>query len=178
MHVTQRFPSLCHWGAFTAVVEQGRFVRTDPFALDPSPSALLDALPEVVYSQSRVARPSVREGWLKHRDRRRTGHDTFVEVDWNTALELVDAELKRVRAEHGAEGIFGGSQGWASAGRVHHAGSQLKRFLFSGGGCVDKVGNYSFGTALFLLPHVIGTAGPVSGQVTDWTNVCAHTPQC
>ena len=79
--MTQRFPSLCHWGAFTAVVEQGRFVRADPFALDPSPSALLGALPEVVYSKSRVARPSVREGWLKHRDRRRTGHDTYVEVD-------------------------------------------------------------------------------------------------
>jgi biotin/methionine sulfoxide reductase len=117
----------------------------------------------------------VREGWLKHRDRRRTGHDTYVEVAWDTALELVDAELKRVREQHGAEGIFGGSQGWASAGRVHHAGSQLKRFLFSGGGCVDKIGNYSFGTAMFLLPHVIGTAAPVSGLVTDWTNVCDHT---
>jgi biotin/methionine sulfoxide reductase len=175
MHVTQRFPSLCHWGAFTAVVEQGRFVRADPFALDPSPSALLGALPEVVYSKSRVARPSVREGWLKHRDRRRTGHDAYVEVDWDTALELVDAELKRVRAQHGAGGIFGGSQGWASAGRMHHAGSQLKRFLFSGGGCVDKKGNYSFGTAMFLLPHVVGTAGPVTGHVTDWTNVCGHT---
>ena len=54
--MTQRFPSLCHWGAFTAVVEQGRFVHAEPFALDPSPSALLDALPEVVYSKLRVAR--------------------------------------------------------------------------------------------------------------------------
>ena len=173
--MTQRFQSLCHWGAFTAVVEDGRFVRADPFALDPSPSRLLDALPEVVYSTSRVARPSVREGWLKRRDRRRTGHDTYVEVDWDTALALVDGELERVRSEHGAEGIFGGSQGWASAGRMHHAGSQLKRFLFTGGGCVDKKGNYSFGTAMFLLPHVIGTAGPVSGRVTDWENVCGHT---
>jgi len=107
--VTHGFPSLCHWGAFTAVVEQGRFVRADPFALDPSPSALLGALPELVYSNSRVARPSVREGWLKHRDRRRTAPDTYVEVGWGTALDLVDAELKRVRMQHGAEGIFGGS---------------------------------------------------------------------
>ena len=44
--MTQGYPSLCHWGAFTAVVEQGRFVRADPFALDPSPSALLGALHE------------------------------------------------------------------------------------------------------------------------------------
>ena len=171
----QRFPSLSHWGAFSAVVDEGRFVRAEPFALDPSPSPLLDALPEVVYSNMRVARPCVRAGWLKHRDRCRTGHDTYVEVDWETALDLVSSELARVRAEHGADGIFGGSQGWASAGRVHHAGSQLKRFLFTGGGCVDKKGNYSWGTAMFLLPHVIGTASPVSGRVTDWTSVCSHT---
>lgn len=171
----ERFPSLSHWGAFTALVEQGRFVRAEPFALDPSPSPLLDALPEVVYSATRVARPAVREGWLKRRDRRRTGHDVYIEVDWETALGLVAAELARVRSEHGPAAIFGGSQGWASAGRVHHAGTQLKRFLFAGGGCVDKKGNYSWGTAMFLLPHVIGTASPVSGRVTDWESVCGHT---
>lgn len=171
----QRFQSLCHWGAFTAVVDRGRFMRAEPFALDPSPSPLLGALPELVYSKTRVARPSVREGWLKRRDRSRTGHDAFVEVDWDTALDLVASELARIRAEHGATAIFGGSQGWASAGRFHHAGTQLKRFLFAGGGCVDKKGNYSFGTALFLLPHVVGTASPLTGQVTDWTSVCRHT---
>ena len=174
-HVTQRFPSLSHWGAFTAIVENDRFVRAEGFALDPAPSPLLDALPELVYSSTRVARPAVREGWLQHRDRSRTGHDTYVEVDWDVALDLVAAEIARVRAERGAEGIFGGSQGWASAGRVHHAGMQLKRFLFSGGGCVDKKGNYSFGTAMFLLPHVLGTASPVTGRVTDWPSVCRHT---
>jgi biotin/methionine sulfoxide reductase len=173
--VLQRFPSLCHWGAYTALVEDGRFVNAEPFALDPSPSPLLDALPEVVYSKTRVSRPSVREGWLKRRDRQRTGHDTYVEVDWDTALDLVAEELARVRAEYGASGIFGGSQGWASAGRLHHAGTQLKRFLFAGGGCVDKKGNYSFGTAMFLLPHVVGTASPVTGKVTDWSSVCSHT---
>jgi biotin/methionine sulfoxide reductase len=173
--VPQRFSTLCHWGAFTALVENGRFTAAEPFALDPSPSPLLTALPELVYSKARVARPSVREGWLQRRDRRRTGHDTFVEVDWDTALGLVAAEIARVRSVHGAGSIFGGSQGWASAGRVHHAGSQLKRFLFAGGGCVDKKGNYSFGTAMYLLPHVVGTASPVSGKVTDWTSVCNDT---
>lgn len=173
--MNQRFPSLCHWGAFSAVVEHGRFVHAEPFALDPSPSPLLAALPEMVYSNTRVARPSVREGWLKRRDRIRTGHDAYVAVDWDTALQLVATELARVRAEHGAGAIFGGSQGWASAGRLHHAGTQLKRFLFAGGGCVDKQGNYSYGTAMFLLPHVVGTASPVTSKVTDWASVCRHT---
>jgi biotin/methionine sulfoxide reductase len=171
----RRYPSLCHWGAYTAVVENGRFAGAEPFALDPFPSPLLGALPALVYSTSRVAKPAVREGWLRRRDRSRSGHDSYVELDWDTALDLTAQELARVRAEHGPGAIFGGSQGWASAGRVHHAGTQLKRFLFAGGGCVDKKGNYSFGTAMFLLPHIVGTAAPVTGKVTDWVNVCANT---
>ena len=171
----RRYPTLCHWGAYTAVVEDDRFVRAEPFVRDPAPPRLLEAMPELVYSQTRVARPSVREGWLRHRDRNRTGADRYVEVEWDTALDLVAGELARVRAKHGASGIFGGCQGWSSAGRFHHAATQARRFLFSGGGCVDKQGNYSFGTGMFLLPHVIGTDAPIHGHVTDWNNVIRHT---
>ena len=38
-------------------------------------------------------------------------------------------ELGRVRDEHGPGAVFGGSYGWASAGRFHHAQSQVHRFL-------------------------------------------------
>ena len=38
----------------------------------------------------------------------------------------------------------------------------------AGGGCVDQVGNYSWGAAQFFLPHVIGTHDPVAGKVTHW----------
>jgi len=171
---TQRFQSLAHWGAFTAVVENGRFVRAEPFAHDPHPSPMLATLPELVYSPARVRQPTVREGWLRHRDRRRTGHDRWVEVSWDTALSLVADELSRVRAEHGSEAIFGGSYGWSSAGRFHHARTQVRRFLFSGGGCVDQSGNYSWGAAQFFLPYIIGTFAPVSGKVTDWNSIVRH----
>ncbi len=174
----RRFPSLSHWGAFDAVVEDGRLVRCEPFALDPDPSPMLAAIPAMVYSPTRIARPVVREGWLKKRagsDRSARGSERFVEVSWDTALELAAHEVARVRGERGAQGLFGGSYGWSSAGRLHHARTLVRRYLFAGGGCVDQVGNYSWGTAQTLLPHVIGTFAPVAGRVTHWPSIVAHT---
>ena len=175
---TQRFPSLSHWGAFTAVVEDGRVVRCEPFVKDPCPSPMIHAIPAMVHSPLRVQAPAVREGWLKEReasDGARRGADRFVEVSWDTVLGLVAGELARVRARFGPAAIFGGSYGWSSAGRLHHARTLVRRFLFAGGGCVDQVGNYSWGCARFLLPHVIGTYDPVDGKVTDWANILRHT---
>jgi biotin/methionine sulfoxide reductase len=173
-----RVPSLSHWGAFTAVVEGGRVVRCEPFALDPHPSPMLDAISAMVHSPLRIERPAVREGWLKARgssDGSRRGAEPFVEVSWDTALGLVTDEVARVRAGFGAESIFGGSYGWSSAGRFHHARTLVRRFLFAGGGCVDQIGNYSWGCARFLLPHVIGTYAPVDGVVTHWPSIVRHT---
>src|SRR5271170_1733955 len=108
-----RFPSLAHWGAFTALVENGRVIGCEPFARDPAPSAMLAAIPAMVHSPLRITRPAVRKGW--HEGRGRTGSDEFLEVSWDTALGLVAGELSRVRERFGAEAIFGGSYGWSSA---------------------------------------------------------------
>ena len=168
-----RFPSLAHWGAFTALVENGRVVGCEPFARDPAPSNMLNAIPAMVHSPLRIARPAIREGWRQGKER--TGNDRFQEVSWDEALAAVAEELARVRETFGNTAILGGSYGWSSAGRVHHARSLARRFLFLGGGCVDQVGNYSFGAAYFLLPHVIGTFQPVMGEVTDWSSIVKHT---
>jgi biotin/methionine sulfoxide reductase len=168
-----RFPSLAHWGAFTALVENGRVVGCEPFAHDPTPSPMLDAIPAMVHSPLRIARPAIRDGWREGRPR--TGADAFVDVSWDEALAIVADELTRVRETFGAKAIFGGSQGWGSAGRLHHARTQMRRFQMLGGGCVDQVGNYSFGAAYFLLPRVIGTMTPVTGGVTDWSSMLKHT---
>jgi biotin/methionine sulfoxide reductase len=168
-----RFPQLAHWGAYTALVEDGRLVGCEPFARDPAPSNLLDAMPEMVHSPLRVARPAIRDGWREGMPR--TGAETFHEVSWDEALDAVARELARVRADFGNTAILGGSYGWSSAGRVHHARSLLRRFLFLGGGCVDQVANYSFGAAQYLLPRVIGTFQPVVGDVTDWSSIVKHT---
>lgn len=135
-------------------------------------------MPGMVHSALRISRPAIRVGWLRDRhlgDGSRRGHDDYVEVEWDEALALVNAELQRVRTEYGSEAIFGGSYGWSSAGRLHHARTQTHRFLNAGGGCTNQAGNYSWGTAQFLLPHVIGSYTPVTGRVTDWNSIIGHT---
>ncbi|MFC4275096.1 molybdopterin guanine dinucleotide-containing S/N-oxide reductase [Achromobacter aloeverae] len=174
----QRYPQLAHWGAYTAVVRDGRLVDCEPFDQDPHPSRLLETIAPMVYSAHRVARPAVRKAWLASRGesgRELRGRDEFVEVDWDVALDLVAEEIATTRAEHGAQGIFSGSYGWSSAGRLHHARSLIRRFYFAGGGGVDQVGNYSWGTAQFLLPYVIGTYNPLTGRVTSWPSIVEHT---
>jgi biotin/methionine sulfoxide reductase len=83
--------------------------------------------------------------------------------------------LADTKATHGNQAIFGGSYGWSSAGRLHHARTLIRRFLFAFGGCVDQVTNYSWGAAQILLPRVIGSYGPVEGKVTSWRSVVRHT---
>jgi biotin/methionine sulfoxide reductase len=167
-----RFPSLAHWGAYTALVKDGRVIACEPFARDPAPSEMLAAIPEMVHSPLRIARPAIREGW--EQGKQRTGSDRFREVSWDEALAAVVEEISRVRQNFGPTAILGGSYGWSSAGRVHHARTLLRRFLFLGGGCVDQVANYSFGAAQYILPRVIGTFQPVVGDVTDWSSVVKH----
>ncbi|MFP1891985.1 molybdopterin-dependent oxidoreductase [Lonsdalea quercina] len=172
-----RYPHLAHWGAFTAVVEDSRLIGCEPFAADPDPSPMLDSIVPLVYSPQRIRKPAVRRSWLAKRENSDTslrGKEPFVEVDWDVALDLVAEENRRVRDRYGADGLFAGSYGWSSAGRYHHARSQVRRFYFSGGGAVDQAGNYSWGAAQFFLPYVIGTFHPLTGKVTEWRSVADH----
>ncbi|MGY3101867.1 molybdopterin guanine dinucleotide-containing S/N-oxide reductase-like protein [Ewingella americana] len=170
----RRFPQLAHWGAYTAVVEDGRLIRCEPHAADSDPSPMLDSIIPLVYSDKRIRKPAVRRSWLQkreHSNRALRGKEDFVEVDWDVALDLVAEENRRVRDKYGAAGIFTGSYGWSSAGRLHHARSLVRRFYFTGGGGVDQEGNYSWGTAQFFLPYIIGTFTPLTGRVTTWPSV-------
>src|SRR5207237_4684993 len=87
----------------------------------------------------------------------------------------VAGELARVKREHGHGAIMGGSYGWASAGIFHEARTQVRRFLAAFGGFVDQAANYSFGTALAFLPHVLGSAQAVTGPLTSWSSVARHS---
>ncbi len=167
-------PHASHWGAFNAVVRDGRLIEARAPANDPSPSPMLAAIPEMVHGKARIGRPMVREGWLKHRDRNR-GHDRFVEVPWDQAMSLVAEELARVKAEHGNESIFAGSYGWSSAGRFHHAKSQLQRFMNGFGGFTAQKHNYSYAAALALLPHVVGTVAASQGPISSYDGIAANT---
>ncbi|MGI9234285.1 MAG: molybdopterin-dependent oxidoreductase, partial [Woeseiaceae bacterium] len=84
------------------------------------------------------------------------GREPFVPVDWDTALDLAAEALKNAIETGGNESIYGGSYGWASAGRFHHAQGQLKRFLNLIGGFVHSRTSYSAGAAEIITPHILG----------------------
>ena len=158
-------PHASHWGYFDAVVEDGRLVGVRPFARDPFPGSLIQAMPDVVHAPSRIDRPHIRRGWLRGERRGHLrGGDPFVPISWDRAIRLVAEETRRVRAEHGHDAIFGGSYGWSSAGRFHHARTQLHRFLGLGGGYTGQVNAYSYAAGQALMPHVVGTNEILLGE--------------
>ncbi|MEM7291232.1 MAG: molybdopterin-dependent oxidoreductase, partial [Pseudomonadota bacterium] len=120
-----------------------------------------------------MTKPAIRCGWLEGGGIR--GRDRFVEVSWDEALDLVAGELSRVRTEYGNGAIFAGSYGWASAGRFHHAQSQLKRFLNTQGGFVRSEGNYSYNAALVLMPHIVGPFRTQVAEATRWQVIAKHS---
>ncbi|KAA9148579.1 molybdopterin-dependent oxidoreductase [Amycolatopsis acidicola] len=170
-------PTTSHWGAFSADIgADGRLqVAADPD--DPSPSPLLGNLPDSLRHPTRVTAPAVRRGWLEHGpgpDSSR-GNDEFVELGWDEALDLLAAELRRVRDDHGNKAVFGGSYGWASAGRFHHAQSQLRRFLNLFGGFTSSRHTYSNGTSAVVLPHIVGSADDVFRNGSSWPTIVKNT---
>ncbi|MGR3455238.1 molybdopterin-dependent oxidoreductase [Pseudooceanicola sp.] len=166
-----------HWGAFEVDVEGDRIVAARPFAADPHPNDIPSAVPAAVHHRSRVARPSIRRGWLERRDRSGRGSDGYVELPWDEALDIAAEEIDRVRKTHGNEAIFGGSYGWSSAGRFHHAQSQAHRFLNAAGGYVASFGSYSTGCAQAIMPHVLGVnfLQFLYEHQDGWPTIHAHT---
>ena len=170
--------SATHWGAFSPQMKDGKVVGVRPFARDTDPAPMIHAVPDALYHETRIDRPCVRQGWLEHGpdgDRAGRGAEPFVPVSWETALDLVASELARVRDKHGNTSIFGGSYGWSSAGRVHHARTLLHRFLGGLGGFTGQVTNYSYAAGMRIMPHVVGTHRVVSGPLTDWRSITENS---
>ncbi|MBO0677003.1 molybdopterin-dependent oxidoreductase [Mycolicibacterium sp. S2-37] len=169
--------SLTHWGAFTADVESGDIVAVTPPAGDADPSPLLGNLPGSIRHRSRIAAPSVRRGWLDHGPGPSTdrGADEFVEVSWDELTELLADELRRVVDTYGNEAIYGGSYGWASAGRFHHAQSQVHRFLKLLGGYTFSRHSYSLGATGVIMPRVVGTHDDLFKRSTNWEVIVSRT---
>jgi biotin/methionine sulfoxide reductase len=173
----QRHLHTSHWGAFEAEVEDGRVVAVHPYRDDPDPSPLLDNIPASVRHPARIAQPMIRAGWLDRGpgpDGRR-GAEPFVPVSWATATDLLSRELGRVYRDAGGEAVYGGSYGWASAGRFHHAQSQLHRFLNCLGGFVRSAHTYSNGALTVIMPHVIGDMRGFLDRASAWSVLERHT---
>ena len=170
-------PHSSHWGAFSAGWQGDRLI-VKPHPGDPDPNPLLQNFPEALRHKARIARPMVRRGWLERGagpdDRR--GRDSFVPMAWDRVLDLLAGELARVRDAHGPGAVFGGSYGWSSAGRFHHAQSQVHRFLnMALGGYVRSVNSYSAGASAVLFPHILGPVEAISRRNVTWDQIIAHT---
>src|SRR6185369_11640940 len=102
-----------HWGTYRVEVSaDGReIVAAD--AGDPDAAPAIGNVVDAQRHRSRVARPSVRRRWLEAGPGPDTGRgdpaDEYVEVGWETALDLLARELERVRSGFGNQAIFGGS---------------------------------------------------------------------
>ena len=170
-------PHTSHWGAFSARFRNGS-LEVEPYAGDPDPNRLIENFPAALTHRARIAQPMIRRGWLERGpgpdDRR--GRDEFVPVSWAEALDRLGTELARVRDTRGPQGIFGGSYGWSSAGRFHHAQSQIHRFLNTAlGGYVRSVNSYSSGASSVLVPHVLGHYEDLTKRNVSWEQVAEHS---
>ncbi len=170
---THSYVTSNHWGASVIKLDDKKLtVSSHPD--DPNPSPINDNISGALQGRSRIQRPAVRESYLKYGPLGATkerGTEKFIEVSWETVFDLITKELTRVRTDYGNNALFAGSYGWSSAGRFHHAQSQLKRFLNSIGGFVRSEGNYSYNAALVLMPYIVGNFRDHVKQATRWTTV-------
>ena len=176
-----------HWGAFRARMRDGR-LEVAPFPGDPHPPRILGNVAAAADHPARIAKPLVRGGWLNDGpgpdDRR--GRDRYVQLDWDEALDLTARELARQGAGHrmltedapgGLPGrhVFGGSYGWSSAGRFHHAQSQVHRFLnMAFGGYVRSVDTYSSAAGQVILDLGVGNPMRMNREQRFWDEIETH----
>ncbi|QCK85662.1 Asp-tRNA(Asn)/Glu-tRNA(Gln) amidotransferase GatCAB subunit C [Phreatobacter aquaticus] len=170
-------PHTSHWGVFSARMKDGALdIRPHPG--DPDPNGIIGNFPGALRHRARIAEPMVRKGWLENGpgpDERR-GRDEFVAVSWDKVIELLGGELARVKDQFGPGAVFGGSYGWASAGRFHHAQSQIHRFLnVALGGYVRSVNSYSSGASSVLLPQILAGYEEITKRNVSWDQIAEHT---
>lgn len=165
-----------HFGTY-AVTREGAALRVSQNPFETMKYGVMKSYEELLTSPLRIKRPAVRKSFLEgaadHAQRR--GDEPFVEVDWETALDLLARSLGDIYRDHGPAAVFGGSYGWASAGRFHHAQSQVHRFLNMLGGYTASRNTYSHGAAEVLLPHIVGTEDDILYRGTTWPVIAEHT---
>lgn len=148
-----------HWGAYQ-FSETGADLT--PLHDDPMPSRVGKGWQSASLNRdARVLTPVARKGWLEGDKGANRCTDSYVEISWDKATELAAAELSRIRETYGAQSVFGGSYGWSSAGRFHHAQSQMRRMLALTGGFTSSRETYSHAAAEVLYPHILGISNRV-----------------
>ncbi|MGI9287683.1 MAG: molybdopterin-dependent oxidoreductase, partial [Pseudomonadales bacterium] len=152
-------PTCSHWGNYRVEHRGDELIAVHAYTADENPTPIRHNLLSALDPNVRIAQPMVRQSYLRSpeaSDTCRRGVDKYVPVSWDEALDLAASALARVRSEYGNQSIYGGSYGWASAGRFHHAQSQIHRFLNGFGGYTRSVNSYSTAAAEVIMPYVLG----------------------
>ena len=151
--MTKKFTGT-HWGTYIHEVKNKK-ILFNYWKKDPNPSEFGLNFVSAAKDSLRIRQPHVRKGWLE-KNKSLRGKDTYIPVSWENAISFAANELERVKLKYGNESIYAGSYGWASAGRFHHAKSQVNRFFNLFGGFSYSQQSYSYAAAQTLLPHIIG----------------------
>ncbi|MEM7112353.1 MAG: molybdopterin-dependent oxidoreductase [Chloroflexota bacterium] len=175
---TKTTPTSTHWGNFRVEVNEAEeIVGVHPYEADLEPSPFGQALKDALDTRVRVSQPMVREGYLKagaNSDKTGRGREPFVAVSWETAFDLVAAELQRVIATHGNEAIYAGSYGWSSPGTLHIARWNMHRLLNLVGGFTDSIGSYSTAAYEAITPHVLASNGQLVYDTPAWSDIAEN----
>ena len=167
-----------HWGTYRAKVEDGKVKDLIGWEHDKDPSPIGPGILDVLEGPTRIGSPMFRKSWLEEGPGSKNnlrGIDPFIKVSWEKAEKLIANELNRVRKKFGNSSIYGGSYGWASAGRFHHAQSQLHRFLNCIGGYTRSKFTYSFAAAEALVPYILGSFRAYLDTSTSWELIKKNT---
>ena len=167
-----------HWGTYRAKVNNGKVTELIGWENDKDPSPIGPGILDIHDNQTRIDKPMIRKSWIDNgpgTNNNLRGIDPFVAVSWDEAENIVAKELNRVRENFGNSSIFGGSYGWASAGRFHHAQSQLHRFLNCIGGYTRSKFTYSFAAAEAMVPHILGSYRAYLDTCTSWDSIEENT---
>ena len=163
-----------HWGVYRGLAD-GSLAAYEG---DAAPSSIGFGMEQARTSDARIRQPAVRKSFLEKgfaAGGEGRGQEPFIEVSWEEATALVAREIERVRTAYGNSAIYGGSYGWGSAGRFHHAQSQIHRFLNCVGGYTASVQNYSYAAGDVILPYVIGSKRGLISHHTPWRRIAGHT---
>ncbi|QEL55644.1 molybdopterin-dependent oxidoreductase [Chromobacterium paludis] len=148
---SQRYCTTTNGGPLFVYVKEGRIVRTTPIDLDESdapswtihtlkrsftpqrratvsPHAL--ALRSMVYAENRLLYPMKRVDFDPHGERnpQNRGKSGYVRISWEEALDLVAAEIKRMKREHGPGAVAIYHSSHHQWGNVGYYLSALQRF--------------------------------------------------
>jgi len=156
---SQLVPTCSHWGNYLIESDGESILGVHNYAVDTEPTDIGQSLADALDPGTRIPQPMVRASYLENpgdNDTSGRGDEPFVPVSWDVALNLAAEALDRNMKKHGPSSIYGGSYGWSSAGRFHHAQSQIHRFLQLNGGYVASVNSYSTAAAEVIIKHILG----------------------